>query len=103
MDSGEGLPVDDGLVGALDPIPLVLRNVDEDLGLIADLFPAALDHGACVHFVVEDAPDGGLVPEAVTVFRGSVAGPAVVSLIAGWAGDASFVEHVSNALFSMAL
>lgn len=68
LDGGEGFLVDDGLVSALYPIPLVLGNVNQDLGFIADFFPASLDHGACVHFVVEDAPDGGFVPEAVVGF-----------------------------------
>lgn len=68
LDSGEGFPVDDGLVGALYPIPLVLGNVNEDLGFVADLFPAALDHGAGVHLIVENTPDGGFVPETVVGF-----------------------------------
>ena len=68
LDDSEGFPVDDGLVSALHPIPLILGNVNQDLGLVADFFSAALDHGAGVHFVVEDAPDGGFVPEAVVGF-----------------------------------
>lgn len=55
LNSVEGGPVDDGLMGALHPIPLVLWGVDDDLGLVAHLFPAALDHHPGVHLVGENA------------------------------------------------
>lgn len=58
----ERLPVNDGLMGALHPEPLLLRHRDEGLGFIADLLRPALHHDAGIHFIVEDAPDGGFVP-----------------------------------------
>ena len=103
LDGGKGLPVDNGLVSALYPIPLVLGNVDQDIGLVADFFATALYHGACVHFVVEDAPDGGFVPETVVVFRGIAASPAVVGFVAGRTGNTAFIQHMGDVLFAVAL
>ena len=55
LDRLKGGPVDDGLVGVLvgvlHPIPLTLRGVDDDLGLVADLPPPALNHHTGVHLI----------------------------------------------------
>ena len=56
------LAVDNGLVGALHPEPLLPWHRDERLGLVAGLLRPALHHGAGIHLIVEDAPDRGLVP-----------------------------------------
>ena len=58
----ECLSVDNGLVGALHPEPLLLRHRDEGLGFVTYFLRPALHHDAGIHLIVEDAPDRGLVP-----------------------------------------
>ena len=81
LGSGEGLPINDGLMSALYPNPLVLGNINEDLRLIADFFAASPDHGACVHLFamafqgpLEDLVDylGGFGVDDDGVFIGGV-------------------------------
>ena len=102
LDGGEGLPVNNGLVGALHPVPLLLRNIDQNLGFVADLPAPALDHGARVHLIVEDAPNRGLVPEAVVIFCRMATGPAPLRFIPGRAWNTLLIEHIGNALLAAA-
>ena len=103
LDGLESLPVDDGLMGALHPVPLTLRRVDDYLGLVADLPPPTLDHHAGVHLVGQDAPHRHLVPQAEVIFDGVVAGPAPLRLVAGGVGDAPLVQQVGDVLPPVAL
>ena len=98
LDGVEGGPVDDGLVGALNAIPLALRGVDDDLGFVAHLFPAALDHHPGVHLIGEDAAHRHLVPQAEVVLHGVVAGPAPLGLVAGGVWDALLVQQIGDVL-----
>ena len=103
LDGIEGGPVDDGLVGALHPIPLAFRGVDDDLGLVAYLFSPPLNHHPGVHLIGKDAAHRHLVPQAEVVLHGMVAAPAPLRLVAGGVGDALLVEQVGDVLASMAL
>ena len=103
LDGVKGGPVNDGLVGALNAIPLALRGVDDDLGLVAHFFPAALDHHPSVHLIGEDTAHRHLVPQAEVVLHGVVAGPAPLRLVAGGVGDAPLVQHVGDVLPPVAL
>lgn len=96
-------PVDDGLVGALHPIPLFLWGIDNDLGLVAHLFPAALDHHPSVHLVGKDAPYCHLVPQAKVVLHGVITGPASLRLVAGGVRYPLLVEQIGDVLPPMAL
>ena len=98
----KGCSVNDGLVGALHPVPLVFRGVDDGLGFVAHLFPAALDHHPSVHLVGEDAAHRHLVPQAEVVFHGVIAGPAPLGLIPGGVGDALLVQQIGNILAAVA-
>ena len=99
----EGLPVNDGLMGPLYPIPLIFGNREHRLGFVARLFPSALEHHPCVHLVVEHPPDGGLVPEAILVGARGTSGPPPLQLIPGRVRDAPVVEHPGDLLFPAAL
>ena len=103
LDGLESLPVDDGLMGALYPVPLAFRRVDDDLGFVADLPPPPLDHHAGVHLVGQDAPHRHLVPQAEVVFDGVVAGPAPLRLVAGGVGNTSLVQQMGDVLPPVAL
>ena len=98
LDGVEGGPVDDGLVGALHPVPLVLWGVDDDLGFVAHLFSPPLDHHPGVHLVGEDAAYRHLVPQAEVVLHGVVTGPASFRLVAGGVRDALLVEQIGDIL-----
>lgn len=101
LDGVEGLPVDDGLVGALHPIPLVLRNINQDFRFVADLLTPTLNHGACIHLIVEDSPNRSLVPEAIIIFHRMITGPASFRLIPGRAWNPLLIEHIGDVLLAV--
>lgn len=98
LDRLKGRPVDDGLVGALYPIPLALRGVDDHLGLVVDLPPPPLDHDPSVHLIRQDSPHRNLVPQPEIVLDGVVAGPAPLRLVAGGVGNAPLVQQIGDVL-----
>lgn len=103
LDRLKGRPVDDGLVGALYPIPLALRGVDDHLGLVVDLPPPPLDHDPSVHLIRQDSPHRNLVPQPEIVLDGVVAGPAPLRLVAGGVGNAPLVQQIGDVLPPVAL
>ncbi len=102
LNSIEGFPVNNCLMGSFYPIPLVFRHIDQNFGFIADLLPPSLDHDTSIHLVMEDAPDRGFVPKAKVVFRGVVAGPAFFRFVTGRIRNACIIEHSRNILLSTA-
>lgn len=85
-------------MGALHPVPLILRRVDDDLGFIAYLSSPPLNHHPGVHLIGEDTAHRHLVPQAEVVFYRVVAGPASFGLVAGGVGDALLVEQIGDVL-----
>ena len=102
LDGVEGGSVDDGLMSAFHPVPLVLRRVDDDLGFVAHLFPPPLDHHPSVHLVGEDAAHRHLVPQAEIILHGVVAGPAPFGFVAGGIWNALLVQQIGDVLAAVA-
>ena len=98
LDRFKGRPVDDRFVGALHPIPLALRGIDDHLGLVADLPPPPLDHHTCVHLICQDSTHRHLVPQSEVVLDRVVAAPALLRLVAGRVGDSLLVQKIGDVL-----
>lgn len=103
LDRLKGRPVDDRFVGALHPIPLTFWGINNNLGLVADLSPSALNHHARVHLICQNSTYSHLVPQAAVVLDGMIAGPAPLCLVAGGVGDTPLVQQIGDVLTAVAL
>ena len=103
LDGLKGLPVDDGLVGALHPEPAVPGHDDDSLGFVTGLFRPPLHHNAGVDLIAKNPPHCILVPQAEIIFAEMVAVPAPFRLVPGWIDHPQIVEHVGDALLTVAL
>ena len=103
LDGLKGLPVDDGLVGALHPEPAVPGHDNDGLGFVTGLFGPALHHDAGVDLIAEDPPYGILVPESEILLAEVIAVPAPLRLVPGGIDHPQIVEHVGDTLLAVAL
>ena len=102
LDGLKGLPVDDGLMGALHPEPAVPGHDDDGLGFVTGLFGPPLHHDAGVDLIAEDPPYGILVPESEILLAEVIAVPAPLRLVPGGIDHPQIVEHVGDALLAVA-